>query len=120
MGLQRSPLFNRLPLRDEARTLEQGMARQLFYVYPQSGSRWTPRWIVRKGAEAYGEYLSEAAAILDAVEAAQDAGSRGDEAHVVVTDSGGGARVEWSSLAALPIPTAVASLLLQEVAHPAH
>ena len=98
------------------------MARELFCVYPRGASLAsgrTPRWIVRKGGEVYGEYLSEAAAILDAVEAAQDAGARGDEAHVVVNDAAGRVRVEWSSLAALPIPTAVSAALLHEAAAPA-
>jgi hypothetical protein len=97
------------------------MVRDLFYVYPRALGRAsrTPRWIVQRGGEAYGEYLSEAAAILDAVEAAQDAGARGDEAHVVVNDAAGLARVEWSSLAALPIPRAIAARLLQEVVRPA-
>jgi hypothetical protein len=95
------------------------MARELFYVYRQESNRWAARWIVRKGPDTYGEYLSQSAAVLDAVEAAQDAGSRGDEAHVVVEEPSGGSRIEWSSVAAAPlIPPAIAASLLQEAMQP--
>jgi len=94
------------------------MARELYHVCRQEPTRWAPRWIVRKGRETYGEYLTEAAAVLDAVEAAQDAGSRGNEAYVVVDDpDGGGSRIEWSSVAGGPaIPAAVAAKLLEDAA----
>lgn len=93
------------------------MARELYYVCRQEPTRWAPRWIVRKGHETYGEYLTESAAVLDAVEAAQDAGSRGDEAHVVVDDPDRGFRIEWSSVAGGPmIPAALAAVLLEEAA----
>jgi hypothetical protein len=92
------------------------MARELFYVCREE-TRFAPRWVVRRGDEPYGEYLSESAAILDAVEAAQDAGSCGDEAHVVVEEPSGGARLEWSSVASpVAIAPAFAVSLGQETA----
>jgi hypothetical protein len=95
------------------------MARELYYVCRQEPTRWAPRWIVRKGRETYGEYLTEAAAVLDAVEAAQDADGRGDEAYVVVYDPDRGSRIEWSSVAGGPaIPAAVAAKLVEEAASP--
>lgn len=82
------------------------MARKLFYVCREE-TRFASRWIVRRGDEPYGEYLSESAAILDALEAAQDAGSCGDEAHVVVEEPSGGSRLEWSSVGS---PVAIAPI----------
>jgi hypothetical protein len=51
------------------------MVRERFYVCRAMIDGDEPmRWLVRKGEEPYGEYLTENAALLDAVEAAQDAG----------------------------------------------
>jgi hypothetical protein len=69
------------------------MALEQFLVVRASGA---DGWLVRKGDEMYGEYLSEDSAIQDAVEAAQDAGIRGQEAQVLVDDGRGAPRVEWS------------------------
>jgi hypothetical protein len=92
------------------------MARELFYVFRLDPEGRTPRWTVRKGDETYGEYLDQTAAILDAVEAAQEALGRGDEAHVVVDDGGGRSHLEWSSA---PAAAAIAASALQAVALPA-
>jgi hypothetical protein len=43
------------------------------FLVLRDDSSGTPRWVVRKGERAYGEYLSEEAALADALEAAQDA-----------------------------------------------
>jgi hypothetical protein len=70
------------------------MAREQFTVVRAGGTGG--RWVVRKGDETYGEYLCEASAIQDAVEAAQDAGARGEEAQVLVDDGVGSPRIEWT------------------------
>jgi hypothetical protein len=57
------------------------------------------RWLVRKGGETYGEYLSEDCAVADALEAAQDARLRGAAAQVLVEDASGAPRLQWSSAA---------------------
>src|SRR4051794_38778301 len=63
------------------------MALEQFLVVRASGA---DGWLVRKGDEMYGEYLSEDSAIQDAVEAAQDAGI---EAQVLVDDGRGAPRL---------------------------
>jgi hypothetical protein len=87
------------------------MVRERFYVCRAMIDGDEPmRWLVRKGEEPYGEYLTENAALLDAVEAAQDAGSRGREAEVMVEDSEGRTRLAWispeSALAGMTAPFA--------------
>jgi hypothetical protein len=51
------------------------------------------RWIVKLGDEVYGAYLDKEQALLDAVDAAQDAVQAGREAQVWVKDRSATARV---------------------------
>jgi hypothetical protein len=87
------------------------MPRERFYVCRATADGHGPiRWLVRKDDAPYGEYLSESSAILDAVEAAQDAGSCGSEVEVMVEDADGRTRLAWttpeSPLVAAPAPFA--------------
>jgi hypothetical protein len=59
-----------------------------------------PRWIVRKGERAYGEYLSREAALADAIDAARDASDGGAEVTVFLDTGEGAAPVEWRAAAA--------------------
>jgi hypothetical protein len=51
------------------------------------------RWVVRLGGSLYGAYLDKEQALLDAVDAAQDAVQAGREAQVWVKDRSATARV---------------------------
>ena len=51
------------------------------------------RWIVRLGNAVYGAYLDREQALLDAVDAAQDALQCGREAQVWVRDRASAARI---------------------------
>ena len=51
------------------------------------------RWVVRLGNSLYGAYLDKEQALLDAVDAAQDAVQAGYEAQVWITDRSTTARV---------------------------
>jgi hypothetical protein len=74
------------------------MSRDRFYVCRAAADGVeTARWLVRRGDTPYGEYLDESAAILDAVEAAQDAGSCAGGAEVMVEGADGHTRLAWSS-----------------------
>jgi hypothetical protein len=65
------------------------------FLVLRDDSSGTPRWVVRKGERAYGEYLSEEAALADALEAAQDAREGGAEVRVLLDAGDGAAPVEW-------------------------
>jgi hypothetical protein len=52
-----------------------------------------PRWVVRLGNRLYGAYLDKEQALLDAVDAAQDAVQAGYEAPVWIRDRSTPARV---------------------------
>jgi hypothetical protein len=51
------------------------------------------RWIVRLGNSVYGSYLDKEQALLDAVDAAQDARQTGRDAQVWVRDRSEAARI---------------------------
>jgi hypothetical protein len=61
-----------------------------FQVCPRSREA---RWVVRLGESLYGAYLDKEQALLDAVDAAQDAVQAGYEAQVWVKDRSATARV---------------------------
>jgi hypothetical protein len=54
-----------------------------------------PLWLVEEGEEIHGDYLSEWAALLDAIDAAQEAGEQGSPAEVVVAQAYGPHRRQW-------------------------
>jgi hypothetical protein len=67
-----------------------------FVVKRRPATVGAPLWIVEEGEEIHGDYLSEWAALLDAIDAAQDAGERGTPARVMVTEADGTARLRWT------------------------
>jgi hypothetical protein len=66
-----------------------------FIVKRRPGSLGRPLWIVEDGEEIHGDYLSEWAALLDAIDAAQAAGEAGSDAEVVVAQPYGSPRRQW-------------------------
>jgi hypothetical protein len=55
------------------------------------------RWQVRRGEKVYGGYLTREAAILDAIDTAQDAREQGMDAEVWVEENGNEPHLAWSS-----------------------
>ena len=51
------------------------------------------RWVVRLGADIYGDYLDKEQALLDAVDAARDAQQTGREAQVWLRDRASSDRI---------------------------
>jgi antirestriction protein len=73
------------------------MAARRFVVVRRGGPKSrTARWSVHESDEVYGEYMSEYAALLDAIDAAQEAGERGDAAEVAVREEGDQDVVRWT------------------------
>jgi antirestriction protein len=70
-------------------------ARRFVVVRRGSPKSRTARWSVHEGDEIYGEYMSEYAALLDAIDAAQEAGERGDSAEVAIREEGDQDSVRW-------------------------
>ena len=70
-------------------------ARRFLIVRRGSPKSRTARWSVHDGDEIYGEYMSEYAALLDAIDAAQDAGERGESAEVAAREEGDRETVRW-------------------------
>ena len=55
----------------------------------------TGRWMVVIGEETYGEYLSEFAAIQDAVDAAYEDGRKGQASRVTIRTTDGTESIRW-------------------------
>jgi antirestriction protein len=70
-------------------------ARRFVVVRRGSPKSRTARWSVHEGDEIYGEYMSEYAAILDAIDAAQEAGEGGDKAEVAIREDADKEAVRW-------------------------
>jgi hypothetical protein len=66
-----------------------------FIVKRRPGSLGRPLWIVEDGEAIHGDYLSEWAALLDAIDAAQAAGEAESDAEVVVAHPYGQHRRHW-------------------------
>ncbi|HLJ65654.1 MAG TPA: hypothetical protein VKT70_16200 [Stellaceae bacterium] len=61
-------------------------------------SRWAKgRWQVRHGDQVYSGYLSLRDALLDAVDAAEEAVGRGHDAEIWIEEHGRTPRLQWSS-----------------------
>lgn len=61
-------------------------------------------WSVTTDDRVYGDYLSEDAALLDAVDAAQEAGEAGHPAQVLARGNGGTDLVKWTYGDPYPYP----------------
>ena len=67
------------------------MARVHFYVVNRDG-----RWAVRHNGQLAGPFVTQQAAINEAVEAAHRAGDNGADSDVVVESTDGRFRTEWT------------------------
>jgi antirestriction protein len=79
------------------------------YLVRRHGSGQRAYWTVKIGREVHGNYLSEWAAMLDAIDAAQIDGEKGKEACVRVTREDGSEAAVWRFGDAYPIETMPAS-----------
>ena len=70
-------------------------ARRFVVVRRGSPKSRTARWSVHEGDEIYGEYMSEYAAVLDAIDAAQEAGEAGGDAEVAIRGEGDAETIRW-------------------------
>jgi hypothetical protein len=79
------------------------------YLIEKHGEGIRTHWKVKVGREVHGDYLSEWAALLDAVDAAQEDGENGREAQVMIERDDGTIERAWGVGDAYPLLTMPAS-----------
>jgi hypothetical protein len=73
------------------------------YLIKKHGAGISAHWKVKIGREVHGDYLSEWAALLDAVDAAYEDGEAGTGAEVLIEREDGTAEVVWRVGDAYPL-----------------